>query len=536
MANFTKLLISREYERLTGFALWSLCFVVSLAVLLVAGLVQARSALRTEAQTELKVLRGLTNNIDAAFRALGSQVTAAPCSNEFHSQLKKVAFLPDGLHEFIYAPDGIPVCSTNVATFPRPEQLQNPDIPATDPEGISIWARHPLDFVGLKGLEGSIAYKAPFAIIVPMPKVEAIHDWVSKELVLVAPDGRTWHRGGELGVHDGHGRDVAQNGSAIVADVSMRETACEEGGIYCITAGTTPLRVLRASEKWIAVAILFASVLAALLGTHAKSLLARYWSFEARFLRNLKPDSVICFYQPILNVRSGEIAGVEVLARWRDVDGTVVSPDKFIDIVSRAGLTKDFTQMVANRAYLELAAILPPSQRLQVNFNIFPGDLDCAALCHTFRGFLEEQHRFDLVLEIVESDALPIDIVQREIEALGKTGIKVYIDDFGTGYSNIQNLALLAIHGVKLDRSFGMAPDKSMMARMLLHAIDMVDTSGCVIVVEGVETCERLELLRRTKRVDFAQGYYISRPLPAGALVEFLGRDSEAPVAHVRAA
>jgi sensor c-di-GMP phosphodiesterase-like protein len=294
--------------------------------------------------------------------------------------------------------------------------------------------------------------------------------------------------------------------------------------------------VLRASEKWIAVAILFASVLAALLGTHAKSLLARYWSFEARFLRNLKPDSVICFYQPILNVRSGEIAGVEVLARWRDVDGTVVSPDKFIDIVSRAGLTKDFTQMVANRAYLELAAILPPSQRLQVNFNIFPGDLDCAALCHTFRGFLEEQHRFDLVLEIVESDALPIDIVQREIEALGKTGIKVYIDDFGTGYSNIQNLALLAIHGVKLDRSFGMAPDKSMMARMLLHAIDMVDTSGCVIVVEGVETCERLELLRRTKRVDFAQGYYISRPLPAGALVEFLGRDSEAPVAHVRAA
>src|SRR5262245_560149 len=110
MANFTKLLISRDYERLTGLALWSLCFLASLAALAVVGLVQTRAALRAEAQSELKVLRGLTNNIDAAFSALRSQVTAPPCSDEFHSQLKKVAFLPDGLHEFIYAPGGVPFC------------------------------------------------------------------------------------------------------------------------------------------------------------------------------------------------------------------------------------------------------------------------------------------------------------------------------------------------------------------------------------------------------------------------------------------
>jgi EAL domain-containing protein (putative c-di-GMP-specific phosphodiesterase class I) len=171
-----------------------------------------------------------------------------------------------------------------------------------------------------------------------------------------------------------------------------------------------------------------------------------------------------------------------------------------------------------------------------VNFNVFPCDLDSAALRKTFRAFIAESARFDLVLEIVESDAVPIDIVQREIEALGRAGIKTYIDDFGTGYSNIQNLAMLAVHGVKLDRSFGMAPDKSMMARMLLHAIEMVDDAGRAIVVEGVETCERLELLRKTKRVDYVQGYFISRPVPIGQLAELIARDVENAPSRDRAA
>jgi EAL domain-containing protein (putative c-di-GMP-specific phosphodiesterase class I) len=92
------------------------------------------------------------------------------------------------------------------------------------------------------------------------------------------------------------------------------------------------------------------------------------------------------------------------------------------------------------------------------------------------------------------------------------------------------------VHGVKLDRSFGMAPDKSMMAKMLLHAIEMVDDAGRAIVVEGVETCERLELLRRTKRVDFVQGYFVSRPLPIAQLAEFLGRDAEVAPSRGQAA
>ncbi len=83
-------------------------------------------------------------------------------------------------------------------------------------------------------------------------------------------------------------------------------------------------------------------------------------------------------------------------------------------------------------------------------------------------------------------------------------------------------MAALSVEGVKLDRTFAMAPNDSMMARMIVHALDIVKTSGRTIVVEGVETLDRLELLRRTKQVDYVQGYLIARPLPIDAFAQFL--------------
>lgn len=157
-----------------------------------------------------------------------------------------------------------------------------------------------------------------------------------------------------------------------------------------------------------------------------------------------------------------------------------------------------------------------------MNFNIFPCDLDSISLARIFSGFTSQPDRFDVVLEIIESDEIPPN-AQREIEALRRLGIKTYIDDFGTGYSNMQNLAALSVDGVKLDRAFAMAPDNSVMARMLRHAVEMIEATGRVMVVEGVETAERLALLRGMQaRVDFVQGYFISRPLDIAAFVAFM--------------
>ncbi|WP_442880036.1 EAL domain-containing protein [Aurantimonas sp. A2-1-M11] len=116
-----------------------------------------------------------------------------------------------------------------------------------------------------------------------------------------------------------------------------------------------------------------------------------------------------------------------------------------------------------------------------------------------------------------------VEHAQREIESLGEAGIFTYIDDFGTGYSSIQNLAALSVEGVKLDRAFAMAPVGSVMARMLHHAVEMIHCSGRVMVVEGIETAERLhELFQMRPGIDYVQGYHISRPLSIQAFADFI--------------
>ena len=260
--------------------------------------------------------------------------------------------------------------------------------------------------------------------------------------------------------------------------------------------------------------------------------LNRYWSFESRFNRGLSEQSIVVDYQPILDLRSDAIVGCEVLARWRDVDGTIVSPHQFIDIVARSGRTAAFTQMVADRAFAELSQQMPRDVPLQINFNVFACDFDSARLRAIYGKFLDEAERFKLAVELVEDHAIDFEEAQSTIQELAAAGVKTYIDDFGTGYSSIERVATLAVHGVKLDRSFAMSPPDSVMGRMLVQVIQMIKTSGRPIVVEGVETQARLKVLRATGMVDWVQGYVIARPLGIDDLVAFLRRGSAA--LHVR--
>ena len=102
-----------------------------------------------------------------------------------------------------------------------------------------------------------------------------------------------------------------------------------------------------------------------------------------------------------------------------------------------------------------------------------------------FFGFfqkIDSEGFLSIAVELVESDAIDFEKAQLAIEELGRAGIKSYIDDFGTGYSSIERVARLAVYGVKLDRSFAMSPPDSVLGRMLVQVIDMIKTSGHLIV------------------------------------------------------
>lgn len=518
MARFVSVFVSAAHRRLISLVVWFVAFAAVIGAIGWYALDSTERTMTFEARFTADHFVRLRTNLLSTFDAMHANLVAAPCSPAFREQLRRIAYLPDGLNEFLYAPGGHARCSANVAAFDRPMDLGEPDIGGQGARGIAMWVDRDLDFLGLTGERGTIALSEPFAAVVP-PQ-DARFDapgWMTMEAVLVADDGTWWHRNGEPGIY---ARLIAGEDGLIAGRKSV--ISCDTGGLHCVVVEADLRALLAQHTGLIVLALLAAALVATLAMGQTNALIARYWSFEARFRRHLDAASVVCAYQPVMALDTGEITGCEVLARWRDIDDRIVFPDRFIGIVERRGLTRRFTELVARRACDELSEHLPAGKRLQVNFNIFPCDLDSISLARIFSGFTSQPDRFDVVLEIIESDEIPPN-AQREIEALRRLGIKTYIDDFGTGYSNMQNLAALSVDGVKLDRAFAMAPDNSVMARMLRHAVEMIEATGRVMVVEGVETAERLALLRGMQaRVDFVQGYFISRPLDIAAFVAFM--------------
>lgn len=526
MAKLVSVFISSAYRRAMAVLVWVTVFLLIVALAGGYALHKTAELTRMEGDRAVEQFTRLRANLLDTFDLMQAQLTAEPCSPAFREQLRRIAFLPDGLNEFLYAPGGKARCSLNIEAFEPAVDLGAPDMAGSEEHPFSVWIDRDLGFLGLVGEQGALVLNEPFVAVVPPQKVDfRPPHWLSMELVMRVGKDEWLHRGGTPGLHRAW---VDAPEFAGVPSGRVSTLSCDKGGVHCVVAEARLATVLNSGRGAIAMALLAAALVAAFLSGKICRAVTRYWSFEARFCRGLDADSIICAYQPVMRLDTGEISGCEVLARWRDVNGETVFPDRFIEIVKRRGLTMQLTRLVAQRAFEELSATIPEGRRLQVSVNVFPQDLDSARLLNVFSGFIARPERFDLVLEIIESDEMPAG-AQREIEALRRAGVKTYIDDFGAGYSNMHNLAGLSVDGVKLDRSFAMAPDNSMMAQMLRHAVEMIEATGRVMVVEGVETAERLALLRRMQaRIDFVQGYFIARPLDIAAFAAFLDDNAAA--------
>ncbi len=532
MSRIAGLFLSAAHRRGLRLALWFAVFVVMLAGAGWFVAAEVTANIRTETARTLSVYERLRSNVLGTFEVMSRQLVGEPCGPQFLDEMRRVAYLPDGINELLYVADGKVLCSVNSGVFAIPLDLDAPDVEADNPFGVSFWLDRDLRFLGLDGMSGTIARNGNFAMVIPPQDLPTTGPrWLEQELIFRAPNGDWWHR---AGVPDLYASMVDNGGSATLSGSGFHHLACDPAGVHCIAARAALSDLFSLGWSTIGVVLLVVAVLSAWLAGHIHRLALGYWSFEARFLRRFERGFVVCAYQPLLHLSSRTVTGCEVLARWRDMDGAIVSPDRFLPIIEKHGLTLKFTRMMVETAFAELSAQLPQRIRLQVNFNIFPQDLDAEALIPIFAPFLAANTPFDLVVELVETAEIRPETAQVEIEKLRSAGIKVYIDDFGAGYSSMHTLAALSIDGVKLDRSFAMASDQSVMGRMLEHAIDMVRSSGRSVVVEGVESADRLEWLAEHGDVDLAQGYVIARPMLIDAFAEHLRRHGPRPAGRPR--
>ena len=231
-------------------------------------------------------------------------------------------------------------------------------------------------------------------------------------------------------------------------------------------------------------------------------------------------------FQPILELATNDVAGVEALVRWQRPGVGLLSPAAFIEVAERTGQIVALGAWVigaACRAAAELgAARLEP---LRVSINVSARQLSDPHLLEVFQQALREAQcdARDIVVEVTESALLhDLGAATTMLEAIKELGIDLDLDDFGTGYSSLVYLKHFPVSRIKIDRSFvaGLGTDLADTA-IVASTIALAHSVGITALAEGVETARQLTMLRQMG-CDFAQGYLISRPVPQDELVTWL--------------
>ncbi|MDQ9171684.1 EAL domain-containing protein [Oxalobacteraceae bacterium R-40] len=247
---------------------------------------------------------------------------------------------------------------------------------------------------------------------------------------------------------------------------------------------------------------------------------------ENRLRKALELDQVVLYFQPLVDLKTGQIKGMEVLMRWNDPANGLVGPDQFLSVAEETGLIVGLSNRVLQEACRQCRRWHDKGLTgLQLSVNLSAQQLGPYNLVRTVKEILIETGMppSSLKLEITESELMDdVDRAKRTLHELSAMGVEIAIDDFGTGYSSLSYLKTLPIDTLKVDRSFvrDLATDEDD-AAIVGATIGMAHHMGLKVVAEGVETPSQLDFLTG-HQCDLGQGYYFSPPLPADAMESLL--------------
>jgi diguanylate cyclase (GGDEF)-like protein len=239
---------------------------------------------------------------------------------------------------------------------------------------------------------------------------------------------------------------------------------------------------------------------------------------EAQLRHAIEDEQLVLHYQPQVDIKSGQVKGVEALVRWQKPDGSVVFPDDFIPLAEETGLILPLGEWVLKEACAQWARWQTQGVTIQVSVNLSAKQFHANNLVQFVKDTLKS-HAMDaqyLMLELTES--LVMENPEQAVETLNQLiglGVKLSIDDFGTGYSSLSYLKRFPLHELKIDRSFliDMANDPEDHA-LVSAMIYLAHEFNLKVVAEGVEGKGQLDILASLD-CDEYQGYFFSRPVSA---------------------
>lgn len=237
----------------------------------------------------------------------------------------------------------------------------------------------------------------------------------------------------------------------------------------------------------------------------------------------IKKREFIPYYQPVVDIQTGRLAGCEVLVRWRKPDGAILSPGSFIDTAEATGLAMPMTTLLMEQVQEDLSEAYANNPTLKAGINLFNRHFDDLSVVGDIeRIFTNSGLRFSqLMFEVTERQPLEnLDRARAIIARIQKLGAKVALDDAGTGHGGFAYLQKLGMDVIKIDKLFVDAIEPGVETVPIVDSLtQMAKGMDMTVVAEGVENDEQLDYLRKIG-VHHAQGYLFAPALPAKA---FLG-------------
>lgn len=250
----------------------------------------------------------------------------------------------------------------------------------------------------------------------------------------------------------------------------------------------------------------------------------------------LRNNELTLYYQPKVEMQSGQVVGLEALLRWHHVSLGVLSPELFIPIAEQHGIIRDITRWVLEGVIRQCARWRDEGLVVPVAVNLSGLDLEDWKLPDYVGSLLERWQvpPYFIELEITETAAIADHDLSREILGrLSRLGISVAIDDFGIGYSSLQRLKMLPVNTIKIDKSFVIGAERGDQGMVFVDTITSLGHRlGLKVVAEGVECLESWERIAAAG-CDMGQGYHISRPLSGEAMTGWLRTGAQRNLAKI---
>ena len=247
-------------------------------------------------------------------------------------------------------------------------------------------------------------------------------------------------------------------------------------------------------------------------------------AFVTRLRKAVESQRWTLHYQPVVDLDTGAMRGVEALIRWIEPDGTMVPPNDFIPLAEELGLIEVIGDWVVRELVYQAQAWRDLDIDLEIGFNLSPRqfwqpDLAERIVTQIRAGGIDPSC---ILVEITESSAMvDPDRAQEILWELHRAGLRIAVDDFGTGYSSLSRLREMPVNVLKIDRSFVDGVHEDPQAASIVTAfLELAKGLGMTTLAEGIETEGELAFLR-ARGCELGQGYLFAKPVPPEEIIAF---------------